>query len=74
MLVERFVLGSGTLLECEVGGAERFRLAFSRGGEVLVEYRPGSRRFRGRRTDYAFRSIEQLRYDFERDVRDAGLA
>ncbi|MGH8741617.1 MAG: hypothetical protein ACREUN_11930 [Burkholderiales bacterium] len=37
----------------------------------LVEYRDHRRRVRGRTRPYAFRSVEQLRYDFERDVRDA---
>ena len=38
----------------------------------LVEYRDGRRRVRGRASAYQFRSVEQLRYDFERDVRAAG--
>jgi hypothetical protein len=37
----------------------------------LVEYANGVRRIRGRRLPYAFRSIEQLRYDFERDGQKA---
>ena len=37
----------------------------------LVVYENGRRTVRGRTTAYAFRSVEQLRYDFERDV--AGL-
>ena len=37
----------------------------------LVEYRNHRRRVRGRARPYEFRSVEQLRYDFERDVRDA---
>ena len=37
----------------------------------LVEYADGRRRFGGGRwLPYEFRSVEQLRYDFERDVRD----
>ena len=46
----------------------QYRLRF---GE-LVEYANGERRVRGRRLPYAFRSVEQLRYDFERDVEEAG--
>ena len=38
----------------------------------LVEYRDHRRRVRGRSRPYQFRSVEQLRYDFERDVRAAG--
>jgi hypothetical protein len=37
----------------------------------LVEYRNGMKRVRGRRLPYEFRSVEQLRYDFERDVEAA---
>ena len=37
----------------------------------LVVYEPGRRRVRGRWMPYEFRSVEQLRYDFEQDV--AGL-
>jgi hypothetical protein len=47
--------------------AGRYRLRY---GE-LVEYENGVRKIRGRRTRYAFRSVEQLRYDFERDVEAA---
>ena len=38
----------------------------------LVEYANGRRRVRGRLLPYEFRSVEQLRYDFEQDVRAAG--
>jgi hypothetical protein len=38
----------------------------------LVEYSNGRRRVRGRPLPYEFRSVEQLRYDFEQDVRAAG--
>ena len=34
----------------------------------LVVYQNGKRKIRGRVTPYAFRSVEQMRYDFERDV------
>ena len=34
----------------------------------LVIYENGRRIIRGRATPYAFRSVEQMRYDFERDV------
>ena len=37
----------------------------------LVEYRNHRRRVRGRTRPYQFRSVEQLRYDFEQDVKDA---
>ncbi len=35
----------------------------------LVEYTPGRRHIRGRTLPYEFRSVEQLRYDFEEDVK-----
>lgn len=38
----------------------------------LVEYSNRRRRVRGRTLPYEFRSVEQLRYDFEEDVRAAG--
>jgi hypothetical protein len=38
----------------------------------LVEYENGRRRVRGKWLAYEFRSVEQLRYDFEEDVRAAG--
>ena len=38
----------------------------------LVEYSNGRRTVCGRSSPYEFRSVEQLRYDFERDVRAAG--
>jgi hypothetical protein len=34
----------------------------------LVVYENGRRTVRGRTSTYAFRSVEQMRYDFERDV------
>ena len=35
----------------------------------LVVYENGKRTVRGRTTAYAFRSVEQMRYDFENDVK-----
>ena len=35
----------------------------------LVVYENGRRKVRGRVTPYAFRSVEQMRYDFENDVK-----
>ena len=40
----------------------------------LVEYSNHRRRVLGRTLPYEFRSVEQLRYDFEEDVRRAGGA
>ena len=35
----------------------------------LVIYENGKRTVRGRTLPYAFRSIEQMRYDFENDIK-----
>jgi hypothetical protein len=67
MLRERAILGNHLLL-IELGDDRAYRLAYA----DLVEYTPGKRRVRGRTTPYAFRSVEQLRYDFERDVEAVG--
>lgn len=57
-------LNDGTVLEIELHDDLRYRLRY---GE-LVEYANGQRRIRGRSRPYEFRSVEQLRYDFEQDV------
>lgn len=66
-LHERVALPGG-LLEIEFASPGRYRLRYG----DLVEYADGARRVQGRRLAYAFRSVEQLRYDFERDVEAAG--
>jgi hypothetical protein len=67
MLRETVLLQDG-ILEIELTADLRYRLRY---GE-LVEYADGRRRIRGRSSPYEFRSVEQLRYDFERDVAAAG--
>jgi hypothetical protein len=67
MVRERVFLGE-QVLRIELDEDRAYRLAY---GE-LVEYTPGRRRVRGRILPYAFRSVEQLRYDFERDVQAVG--
>jgi hypothetical protein len=47
---------------------EVYRLSY---GDVVV-YENGRRRVHGRWAPYEFRSVEQLRYDFERDVESMG--
>ena len=66
MLHERVILPDG---ECELQfeNPSHFLLRYGN----LVEYRNGMKRVRGRTTAYEFRSVEQLRYDFERDVEAA---
>lgn len=65
-LTETVLLGE-VVVRVDLDG-ERYRLSY---GERVV-YENGRRRVRGRWTEYRLRSIEQLRYDFERDVEDAG--
>ena len=67
MLRERVLTGS-MLLEIELNADLSYVLRFG----DLVEYTPNRRRVRGRTHPYAFRSVEQLRYDFEQDVRAMG--
>ncbi len=69
MLRERVLLGD-QVLHIELDAERRYRLAY---GE-LVEYTPGRRRVRGRSLPYEFRSVEQMRYDFERDIESLGGA
>lgn len=67
----RVVLPRGRLLEAVVEGGRAYRLRWGRPGDWRVAYAPGARVVDGRRRPYAFRSVEQLRYDFERDVEHA---
>lgn len=71
MFTARVVLPGGRLLEAVVEGAAAYRLRWGAPGDWRVDYENGVRRIDGRARPYAFRSIEQLRYDFERDVEDA---
>ena len=67
VLHEQVVLAEATL-EIELHTDLRYRLRYG----DLVEYENGRRKLRGRSSRYEFRSVEQLRYDFERDVAAAG--
>ncbi|MEA3195659.1 MAG: hypothetical protein QOD26_3992 [Betaproteobacteria bacterium] len=68
VLAEKVLLPDGILLEIELHGDLRYLLRY---GE-LVEYENGRRKVKGRGSRYEFRSVEQLRYDFERDIEEAG--
>ena len=68
---ERHLRADGRLIEAAVDAPSRYRLRFGRPGAWLVSYEDGRREVKGRRQPYAFRSVEQLRYDFERDVEHA---
>ncbi len=63
MFRERVVIAGGVLFELIFRSPSDYRLACLKGGRVLVEYRSASR--------YEFKSVEKLRYDFERDAEDA---
>jgi len=57
----------GGVVRIELEG-ERYRLSY---GDAVV-YENGRKTVRGRSSSYQFKSVEQLRYDFERDVEAAG--
>ena len=63
MYEERMVLADGVLLELLFRSRSDYRLACLKGGRLLVEYSNAG--------TYEFKSVEQLRYDFERDAEDA---
>ena len=72
---ETLRLPHGLALFARVGPGRDYRLGLYRGGTPLVEFwSEGAvhrRRAGDRVSGYEFRSIEQLRYDFERDAKDA---
>lgn len=72
---ERVLLAGGAAVEAAVEEGRRYRLCLRREGAPLVEYWSNGavcrKRVGGRISAYEFRSVEQLRYDFERDAEDA---
>ena len=68
LLLEETVVLPGGLLEIELHSDMVYKLAYG----TLVEYSNRQKRIGSRTLPYEFRSVEQLRYDFERDVRAAG--
>ena len=66
-MFREIVLLGDAIVRIELDG-DRYRLSY---GDAVV-YEPGRRRVRGRWSRYDFRSIEQLRYDFEQDVASLG--
>jgi len=64
MLYERLLLADGGMLEIELRADMTYLLRYG----DLVEYTNHRRRVRGRTLPYEFRSVEQLRYDFEQDL------
>ena len=63
MFEERVVLPDGVLIELVFRSPSEYRLSCRKGRRVLVEY--------GGDRSYEFKSVEKLRYDFERDVEKA---
>lgn len=75
----------GTRLEIGLEEGRRYRLRWGEPGSWRVVYEGDARApegdalahrrtVGGRTTSYAFRSVEQLRYDFERDAEEAQAA
>jgi len=67
LLAETVLLGE-RLVRIELHDDGRYRLSY---GELVV-YENARRQVQGRSTRYELRSVEQLRYDFERDVESIG--
>ncbi|MEW6689524.1 MAG: hypothetical protein AB1452_10595 [Pseudomonadota bacterium] len=63
MFREVVLLHGGFRLEALLAGPGAWRLALFRGERLLVEYSSASA--------YEVKSVEKLRYDFERDVERA---
>ena len=63
MFEERLLLAGGYVLEAKIFDGRDFVLSLRKGNTLLVEYRSGD--------GYEFKSVEKLRYDFERDAEDA---
>ena len=68
VLLEETVVLADAVVRVEIGDDLAYRLSY---GDVVV-YENGRRHIRGRTFAYQLRSVEQLRYDFERDVEAAG--
>jgi hypothetical protein len=67
MVFSETVVARERLVRIALDG-DAYRLSY---GDTVV-YEPGRRRLRGRWMPYEFRSVEQLRYDFEQDVASLG--
>jgi hypothetical protein len=63
MFEERLLLPEGFILEARVADDLDFVLSLRKGDATLVTYRTAG--------GYEFRSVEKLRYDFQRDAEDA---
>ena len=63
MFEERLLLPDDFVLETRIPDDMDFVLLLRKGKTILVEYSSAG--------GYEFKSVEKLRYDFERDVEDA---
>ena len=63
MFEERLLLPDGFVLEARVLDSGDFVLSLRKGKAVLVEY--------SNESGYEFKSVEKLRYDFQRDAENA---
>jgi len=63
MFQERIVLAGDVMFELFFRSPLEYRLACHRGDRLLVEYSNAGK--------YEFKSVEKLRYDFERDAENA---
>ena len=63
MFEERLLLPDGFVLEARVVDDQNFVLSLRKGKTLLVEY--------GNASGPEFKSVEKLRYDFQRDAQDA---
>jgi len=62
-MFEETFIGPDGVLEAKIHDDLTYLLSFRKDGKVLVEYRSAGA--------YEFKSVEKLRYDFERDVEKA---
>jgi hypothetical protein len=63
MFEERLLLPGGFALAARISDSRDFVLSLRKGKTLLVEYSNAS--------GYEFKSVEKLRYDFQRDAEDA---
>ena len=63
MFEERLLLPEGFVLEARIFDSRNFCLSLRKGKTLLVEY--------GNASGYEFKSVEKLRYDFQRDAENA---
>ena len=68
LLYAETVLLEGAELRVELHDGLRYVLRYG----DLVQFENGKKRVRGRTSSYEFRSVEQLRYDFEQELRRLG--